>query len=317
MKKISLILILCLFIVISCGMLLGCTNNKLAPIDPTLVLNDGISSLLSNTYVSIEGSNAVDGLITDEFNAVVDLNMNQAKIALNDDIYYYFSKIRFMGNADGISIVDYMTFPFLLDLMGATLLNFEYDSENISSIKIVNEVIIVQFIGKGAKYSFGSTVDFTEGTLSVILSEGNISKTILSTTYYEGSFAHTYTNIASYGVADKLWDSVPKVKPTESTKYANYLLTKLAAANPSTTFHLSTTNYDTKAKVSELIKTESLISSVFVISNSAVHTITITYKESLLIKGIGASINVIDICYNDDYIFYYMYVNSGNKYVLS
>lgn len=316
MKKKPTAIFLILLIVISFT-LISCNDGKAIETDPAVKLTEGIDKFLDNDLIKLESSVSTDGIITDTVSAIIDRNMSQAKISINDTNYYYFGKIRFKGNDSGITIVDYMSFSSLIDLMGATLLNFTFDKGNFSSIKENNGVILAQFVGKGASYSFKTNKEFNAGSLSIFFTDGQITKTVFSSYYTEGAATRSYTAVTTYSPAEKLWDQTPKVIPSPNSKYANFLLTKLELVNPGKTFKLVSTNHDTSAKVSNIVKTESLMSSVFVKSEGSVHTITITYAQNQLILGISGAVKTVDLCFDDDYKVYYMYVNSGNKYILS
>jgi hypothetical protein len=316
MKKTTTFFILIIAFAIFCCLFTSCGSENVISEDAQSIFLDGIDELLNTPYLSINSTTTINDKITN-YNGIIYDNMSQAKITTDDTTYYYFGGIRFMGDSDGVSIVDYITYPSLLDLMGTTLLNFSYDSSNISSIEKIDDVIFVRFIGIGTQYSFGLDLEFYGGTFSVFLDEGKITKTILSSSYISNKITYSYNNITEYGSCEKLWDSSPKVLPSENAMYANYLLTKLSEKNSTTTFHLSSNDYDTTTAVEEIVKTESLISSVFIISDDSIHTITITYTTSQIILGLGSAITEVEICYNDDYELLYMYINSGNKYYLS
>lgn len=315
MNKKSFLVFIILIALLS-FMLISCDNNNPAT-DPIVTLTNALNTFSENTVINIDSQVSVDGKTLDLVTGCVDRNMNQAKITVNADTYYYFSKIRFKGNDQGITIVDYMSFPSLIDLMGATLLNFKFDNGNFSQIKEIDGVIIAQFIGKGATYSFNTAKELDGGSISFFISYGKITKTVFSSSYQESGKSHNYTAVTTYSTGDKLWETIPKVKPSATTKYASYIIKKLAEANPSKTFRLESTNHNTSCKVSDLITDEKIMSSVLVQSNNGLHTLTVKYTKDQLLIGISGAVKSIDLCYDDDYKIYYMFVNSGNKYILS
>lgn len=317
MKKKRILFILIVMLTVFCGLLSACDDGTVTPVDLQTYLTDGITAVIGNEFLSVNGTTSVNGAVTDNFSGIIYNDMKQAKITINDINYYYFGKIRFSGNENGITIVDYMSYASLLDLMGTTLLNYEFDANNISSITQNGDTLLVKFIGIGTQYSFGTSLALYDGTMSVIFKDGIITKTILASSYTINSVVYNYISVTNYSSCAGIWDKTPKVLPSQTTMYANYILNKLATANPSATLHLSTTSYDTTSKLSDLISTESLMSSVFVTSGETMRTITIAYKTSQLVVGISATITEIELCYDDNFVFYYMFVNDNNKYILS
>lgn len=317
MKKKPFLVFIILIVTLSFT-LISCDNNN-SPTNPIDTLTNALTNFSQNTIINIDSQVSVDGKTLDLVSGSVDRNMNQAKITVNADTYYYFSKIRFKGDETGITIVDYMSFPALIDIMGTTLLNFKFDEGNFSQIKEIEGVIIAQFIGKGATYSFNTAKELDGGSLSFFISDGKITKTVFSSTYQENGLAHNYTAITNYSIGEKLWDTTPKVKPSSSSKYASYIIKKLAEANPSKTFRVESTNHDTSCKVSDIKPDESVMSSVLVQSNSGLHTLTVKYTKDQLLIGISGAVKSIDLCYDDDFKIYYMFVNSNSsyKYILS
>ncbi|HKL74116.1 MAG TPA: hypothetical protein VJ903_04420 [Clostridia bacterium] len=304
-----------IMIVVMSVMLISCNDTISPESNPEIMITEGTIELLDTAFLKVNSTISIDGEIIDTVDGIIDRNFNQAKITINDSTYYYFGKIRFVGNDDGISIVDYMSFPSLVDLMGATLLNFTFEKGNFSSIKKKNGIVIAQFVGKGATYSFNTSIDLNGGTLSVFFDDGKITKTVFSSTYFEGQTPRVYTAITSYSSAAKLWEKTPKVIPSPTTQYANFLLKQLAIANPSSTFK-SSPNNNTNFKVSGIIDTENLMSSVFVTHNEGLQTITITYKNAQTFIGLIGNVNTVDLCYDENYNVLYMHINKNNKYLL-
>jgi hypothetical protein len=319
MKKRTIVLLIVLILLMS-FLLSSCLDINIKDSDLSLKITESMDDLLDTTFLKIESKISIDGKLTESILGVVDRNMNQAKISINEASYYYFSKTRFQGDASGVAIVDYMAFPKFIDLMGTTLLNFNFDSGNFSSIKENNGVIIAEFIGKGASYSFNTSIELSGGTLSFFFTNGKISKTVFSSTYQQNSATHIYTAVTTYQEETSLWENSPKVVPSNSPKYARYILAKLSAAHPDKTFRLLTTDYNTSFKVSGIISEEKLMSKVFVKSANGLHVATIIYLTPQLFIGIGGDVKSIDICYDDDNKIYYMYINDindNNKYLLN
>jgi hypothetical protein len=315
MKKRTIFLLLILILLLS-FMLASCDDNKQNETDLSLKITESVENLLDTTYLQLESRISIDGKLSETILGVVDTNMKQAKVSVNDKTYYYFSKTRFEGSESGVAIIDYMTFPTLIDFMGATLLNFKFDKNNFSSITEYDGSIIAQFVGKGASYSFNTSIALSGGTLSFFFTDGKITKTVFSSSYKESSNTRTYTAVTTYSQATSIWEKVPKVLPSNSPKYAKYILTKLSALYPSQTFRLASTDYNTSFKVSGIKSEEKVISKVYVNTEANLHTMTITYTSPQLFVGIGGDVKSIDLCYDDDNVIKYMFVNTS-KYLLS
>lgn len=317
MKKRTVFFII-IFILLLSFLLSSCHDNKTKESDLSVKISDGVKDLLDTQFLKVESRISIDGKLSETITGIVDRNMNQARISINDKNYYYFSKIRFQGNEQGVAIVDYMTFPALIDLMGTTLLNFNFDKENFSSLSENNGVILGQFVGKGATYSFNSSIELSGGTLSFFISNGKITKTVFSSTYQENSNTRVYSAITTYSEETSLWEKTPKVIPSNSALYAKYILAKLSAANPDKTFKLKSTNYNTTFKTSGIINEEKLMSKVFCsTSEKGLHTMTITYTVPQMFVGIGGDVKSIDLCYDDDNEISYMYINAKSYYILN
>lgn len=295
----------------------SCIKKPSPFVDNEKYLSECINNLFDNEYLSVKGT-ICDGEIINNFECSVSNEMKQAILEFNDKTYYFFGKFKFEGDGDGIKIVDSSPFESLIALTGSNLLNFKYDKNNVSELEMIENTLMVRFVGIGASYSFATDKEFKEGSLSVIIKNRVITKTVFSAKYLKGQNEKTYTCIASYKTRGKLWDNPPKVLPSNDAQYANFLLSRLALTYPVQTFRLSINGHDTKSQVGNIPKEVNLMSKVLVIGVD-LKTITITYKENQLIVGVDANIKTLTICYDDDYNLNYMIINNKDreKYTLS
>lgn len=298
-------------------MLFSCNKPNQTEPDLAKKIMDGIETLYELEYLNINSYISLNGKLTKNVTATVNKNMNQAKVKINDTTYYYFAKTQFKGNDEEITIVDNISFSSFVNLMGTTLLNFNFDKDNFSSIKHHDNTVVAQFVGKGAMYSFNTAIELSGGSFSIFFDNDKITKTVFSSSYKQNSNTYIYTAITTYAEGEKLWDSTPKVIPSNSAKYAKYILEKLSSLYPSETFLQASNDYNTSFKVSGIVREEKLMKTVYTTSESGLYTLTIVYTTPQTFIGIGGNINSIDLCYDDNNDIKYMFINDKTKYILN
>lgn len=316
MKKKTAVIIL---LILLCTVLFGCGGKNTPDLDPADTLEKGVNALLENDIISIDATVTVDGKTTDRIVGAIDRNMKQGKISVNGLDHYYFGQLIFVAEGSGIKVGGKAGFDEFLRMTGANLVNsFQFKKDNFHSVVENEGVILADFVGNGSAYSFPNTGKaFSGGTLSAFFNDGVVTKTVFSSYFEENLIIKSYTAVVKYAPVEKAWETTPAIIPSSDPIYAEYLLKKLSALYPNKTLKLASSGYDTLAKMEDVPDKPNLMSTVFAAKGGSLYTVTITYKNAERIYGINGSVRTIDICFDAEYTVAYLFINSGNKYVLS
>lgn len=208
----------------------GCKDKKTA-LEPSTAIKRAQELIKNRDFLYIDGIFSVDGKVLDTYTGTMDSELSYAEFRHNGADESYFGGMVAVKSDEGNKLERYKDFSALKNGMIGAIYLFKFDAENFEVVSVTDKEIVLDFLGWGAKYSFGGKNNWWKGRYVIEINDGYVTKTTLNTTIKENNTESQLISTISYGYPDKLWDKLPTIVPTDNVIFGRYILESLALAN--------------------------------------------------------------------------------------
>ena len=297
-----------------CLILSSCDKQEVAKKDAVIYLQEILEDFNNKDGFSVAGKVTYEK--ETEYTASFDVKNKVVDYKVDDERYRYTDGYLFAKDGESYKVSETgsnytranKNIPFNLSL-------FKYDADKVYAVDYDGDDIVVSFYKSGVAKSFNSDLDVTGGSFTLVISDGKVTSTVLSTTLTKNGKQKSYVAEYSYGEKEDLADIT--VSPSDDVRYAIYALDKMGTKNAGKTIHTSSQNRDLGASIKVFPTSQDKVNRVFCIKTDDYVSLNIVYNSPTLIEMVHSSVESVQITFDKYYAVTQIIINEGNRYYLS
>ena len=232
------------------------------------------------------------------------------------DSYHYADSTLFFRKENGYVIKETdVTFTKAMKAIPFNLSQYKYDADHVYAVDYDGDNVVISFYKHGVARSFNTDLEVTGGSFTIIIEDGTIKSTVLSTVITDNGKKKNY--VAEYAYSDGEPIRNVAVAPSDDLNYATYAINAIDAHNQGKTIHTLTQNQDRGVTIKSIPLTPASITNVFCIKTANYVTVNIVYASPVLIEMVHSSVETVKITFDENYTDVQIVINDGNHYHLA
>ena len=295
-------------------LLTSCNKEEVVTKDAATYLQEILEDFKGKEGFSVAGKVTYD--IETNINASFDVKNKVVDYKIDDTEYRYCDGYLFNKDGENYKVSETGTnytrvnknIPFNLSM-------FKYDADKVYAVEYDGDNIVVSFYKAGVARSFNSDLDVAGGSFTIVIADGKVTSTVLSTTLTKNGKQRSY--VAEYSYGEKQDAINITIVPSDDLKYAIYALDKMGTKNAGKTIHTSSQNRDLGASIKVFPTSQEKVSRVFCIKTDDYVSLNIVYNSPTLVEMVHSSVESVQITFDKSYAVTQIIINEGNRYYLS